>query len=109
MGRKVLTIVERATGKTVASYDTAEYFMPRNSSKTKPRANPKMTNDEVEALVRRHGKYDYRSARVQAARLVLTEHLSVTEAAHRIGVTPNNVWSVVAALEAHLASEKEFE
>lgn len=102
-----IEIKNRLTGQIEASYDTAVYCMTRRRAKVKARKIRKLSEDEVDALLSELLAGGRGGKRVPAAKAVLTQHITSTEAARQVGIAVPGVSDLVKQLEKLFKSKQE--
>lgn len=94
-----IVIKSRKSGETVQEYPADEYVVARGVSKERRRRLEKLTNEQYEDLVRSVVGRTRGGKRIEGGRLVMTQHISCTEAAKMCGLTSASITQLVLQLE----------
>lgn len=100
---KEIQIKNRATGLVVATYLADEHCVVRRKMTERKRPFRKLTDAEYDALIAQVIAGGRGGKRIEGARLVLTRHLTPTEAARIQGLSMPSISQLVKQLEAALA------
>lgn len=102
-----IVIKSKKTGEIVHAFPRSEFAIYRGQAKAKKRAIRKLTNAEYDVLIDELLGGGRGGKRIDAARMVLTEHITSTLAAQRVGLSVPGVSDLVKQVERLFMSKAE--